>query len=165
MSDVPLNLLSVSTNVHTLGTSFRAATRSISEYFGLRKLGARLVVLEPGQKAWPRHYHINNDELFVVLQGAGTCSSDDVVSPLKEHDVIGFPAGATGAAHQIEAGPDGLSYLAVSSMLEPDIVIYPNSQKFAVFAGSAPGGDPIDRTFTHIGSLNEALDYLDGEEP
>ena len=46
------------------GTLFAAETASIGEPLGLRALGARLHVVQPGKSACPFHRHHGADELF-----------------------------------------------------------------------------------------------------
>ena len=56
-----------------------------------------------------------------------------------------------------------LSYWCISTMEQPDIGLYPDSGKFFVMAGTAPGGDKTLRTFSHIGRCTDAVDYWEGE--
>ena len=56
-----------------------------------------------------------------------------------------------------------LKYLCISTMLEPDVVLYPDSKKFGVLAGSAPGGDKADRTFEIFAKTDSGVPYWDGE--
>ena len=51
------------------GTVFAAETASIGEPLGLRALGARLHVVQPGKSACPFHRHHGADELFLILSG------------------------------------------------------------------------------------------------
>lgn len=82
----------------------------------------------------------------------------------------GRPGGAVRApgpetAHQIlNTSNAALKYLAVNTMEAPDIREYPDSGKYAVFAGSAPGESQADRTFAIVGRHRDATDYWEGEE-
>ena len=70
-----------------------------------------------------------------------------------------------GHAHQLVAGADApLVYLCVSRMREPDVCIYPDSDKLGVFAGTAPGGDTAARTLCEFVGRSPRLPYLHGEE-
>jgi uncharacterized cupin superfamily protein len=46
-----------------------------------------------------------------------------------------------GGHRVINDGDDTLRYLALSTMNEPDVTVYPDSDKIGVYAGSAPGSD------------------------
>ena len=145
------------------GGRFAARLGAVGRRIGARKLGCRLVVLEPGRCAWPMHAHLVNEELFVILEGRGVLRLGDRRHPLRAGDVIAIPPGPEGA-HQIVNDSDReLRYLAVSTMEEPDIVLCPDSDKVMVFAGSPPGGDKAARTVSLVFPRSAAVDYWDGE--
>ena len=73
------------------------------------------------------------------------------------------------------SGPDGahqtlndsnatLRYLCISTMIEPEVNFYPESNRVGFFAGSAPGGDREQRFFEGFVPLNASVDYWAGEE-
>jgi hypothetical protein len=41
-----------------------------------------------------------------------------------------------------------LRYLCFSTMVEPDVMVYPDSGKVGIFDGAAPGGSKEKRTFS-----------------
>jgi uncharacterized cupin superfamily protein len=112
--------------------------------------GLRHVAIAPDMRGYPRHCHSAEEELFVVLAGAGTAEVGDERSPVRAGHVLSRPAGTT-LAHAFEAGPDGLEYLAYGQRATNDIVYYPDSHKVS-FAGVGV----IGRFAT--------LDYWDGED-
>jgi uncharacterized cupin superfamily protein len=57
-----------------------------------------------------------------------------------------------------------LRYLCFSTMSEPDISAYPDSNKIGVFAGAASGGAKEKRTLNACFPNNAKTDYWDGEE-
>lgn len=81
--------------------------------------------------------------------------------------------GAKPTAARLASGEDGghcvvndaeepLRYLTVSTVIEPDVSVYPDSGRRGVFAGSAPGNDD-PRTVHGYFRLDETVDYWDGE--
>ncbi|WP_226911405.1 hypothetical protein [Gallaecimonas mangrovi] len=48
-------------------------------------------------------------------------------------------------------------------MKEPDVMFYPDSKKYGVIAGSAPGGDSKDRQFAIFGRMGHGVNFWDGE--
>jgi uncharacterized cupin superfamily protein len=125
---------------------------------GARKLGYNLTVVLPGKRAYPFHSHRANEEMFFVLEGSGEVRLGDAVHPIRKGDVICCPAGGRETAHQIvNTGTAELKYLAVSTMIQPEVCEYPDSDKFAVMDGFGPGG------FRHVGRADQGLDYWDGE--
>lgn len=158
------NLDELTLENHTGGTRFTARFAQLGPLIGSRKLGCRLNVIPPGKAAWPFHCHLVNEELVVVLSGRGELRFGAERFPLRAGDVVGLPPGGAECAHQIINNSDEeLRYLAVSTMEEPDIGLYPDSGKFAVFAGAPPGGDKQQRSFSYIGRPDSAVAYWDGE--
>ncbi len=121
-------------------------------------------MVSPGKRAWPFHAHQANEELFFILEGCGTLRLGASRYPLRVGDCIPAPAGGPDSAQQIiNDSPDDLKYLCISTQCEPDVMFYPDSGKFAVFAGAAPGGDKAARTFSYCGRLSDAVDYWTDE--
>jgi uncharacterized cupin superfamily protein len=112
--------------------------------------GLRHVVIAAGSHGVPRHCHGDEEELFVILGGAGTVRIGDQHAPVHAGHVVSRPAG-TALAHAFRAGPAGLEYLAYGQRKPNDIVYYPDSRKFFLC-----GVGVIGRV--------ELLDYWDGED-
>lgn len=126
------------------------------------KLGLSLYRLEPGKRAFPAHYHMANDEAILVLDGCGTLRIGDREVPLRQGDYVHLPAGATAAHQVINDSERPLDYLCMSSMIDPEILVYPDSEKIGVVAGAAPGGDALARLMNSY-LRNAPVDYWDGE--
>jgi uncharacterized cupin superfamily protein len=75
-----------------------------------------------------------------------------------------MPARTAGAHQVINSSNEPLRYLCFSTMLEPDILIYPDSEKVGLFAGSAPGGPKGKRTLQKYLRADAEVNYYDGEE-
>ena len=132
---------------------------ALGAQLGLAHLGVSYDIIAPGRRICPFHNHHANDEFYVVLEGRGTYRTAHGEYPVTAGDVIGAPAGGRDAAHQIiNTGTADLRVLVASSMREPDVCEYPDSDKFAVMAG--PDGQ---RRFRHIGRCRDAADYYEGE--
>ena len=159
-----LNIANIPLTDHGHGENFAAKLGRFGPLIGMKQLGCRLVVVPPGKKAWPYHNHHVNEEMFVILDGVGTLRFGSDTHPVKAGDVIACPAGGPETAHQlINTGETDLRYLAISTMLEPEVCDYPDSGKFAVISGTAPGGDKGARRSWHVGRAENSLDYWDGE--
>lgn len=163
MSSV-LNIADVELTDHGWGEAFAARFAQLGPLIGARQLGCRLVIVPAGKKAWPYHAHHVNEEMFVILEGTGTLRLGGTEQPVKAGDVIACPAGGQETAHQlINTGETELRYLAISTMLAPEVVEYPDSAKFAVISGSPPGGNKAARRMWYVGRAETCLDYWDGE--
>lgn len=145
---------------HRHGESFEAAGAQVSRLIGGTKLGYGVTVVPPGKRAWPFHNHHANEEMFFVLSGQGTVRIGSERYPIRAGDFIAAPAGDRSTAHQLINDSDAeLRYISVSTLLRPEIVEYPDSNKFAASAiqpGSASG-------FRHVGVVVPEVDYWQDE--
>lgn len=147
------------------GKQFSAKLARLGPLVGASKLGCMLHVVAPGQKAFPRHAHHVNEEMFFVLAGEGTYRLGEGSYPIKAGDLMSAPAGDASTAHQIvNTGEAELRYLAFSTKHDPEVVEYPDSNKFAV-ASMAPQDKGLKAAkLMYIGRRETSLDYFDGEE-
>lgn len=148
---------------HAPGQPFRANIEDLSDYLPVKNLGVRRYFVEPGDRAWPFHAHLANEELIVIERGQGTVRTVDDEFQVTEGDVIGFGADPQSAHQLINTSDDRLVYLCVSTMREPDVTLYPDSDKVGVLAGEPPGGDSEQRMFETYLDAECERDYWDGE--
>ncbi len=147
------------------GKQFVAKLGRIGAMIGSAKLGCQLHIVPAGQKAFPRHAHHVNEEMFFVLAGEGTYRVGEETYPIREGDVISAPSGDAATAHQIvNTGAVELRYLGFSTRFDPDVVEYPDSNKFAVASMVPPDKGLIAAKLIYIGRRETSLDYFDGEE-
>jgi len=128
------------------------------------QLGCSLYEIPPGKRAWPYHYHTANAEALYVLAGEGELRGpEEEIEPLEPGVYAAFPAGPEGA-HEIEnTGEETLRFLAVSTMIEPEVLRYPDSDKVGVMAGEPPGGDAEARLVSAYFRRSDAVDYWTDE--
>src|SRR5271170_955640 len=147
------------------GGKFDAKLGRIGSLVGAQKLGCQLHIVPAGKQAFPRHAHHVNEEMFFVLEGRGVYRLGEARYDIRAGDVIGAPAGDGSSAHQIvNTGEGELRYLAFSTRLDPEIVEYPDSNKFAVSSMVPPDKGLVAAKFAYIGRREGSLDYFDGEE-
>lgn len=60
---------------------------------GLTRLSASHVLLEPGAYSSQRHWHDEEDELVVMLEGEAVLIEDEDETTVRPGDVLAFPAG------------------------------------------------------------------------
>jgi uncharacterized cupin superfamily protein len=114
--------------------------KQLADAAGGETLGCSLYELPPGERSWPYHYHTANEEALYVLAGGGRLRTPDGSVPLEAGDFAAFPADERGGHRVVNDGNESLRYLMVSTMHDPDVTHYPDSGRFGVFVGSAPGG-------------------------
>ena len=126
-------------------------------------LGASLFELSPGQRAFPHHAHLNNEEAAYVLEGEGTLRIGTEEILLRAGDYVALP-GREDLPHQIINSSSGpLRYLCLSTRKMPDVIVYPDSNKVFYGADSYPGS-PESQRISAIVDRSTSLDYYQGEE-
>ena len=75
-------------------------------------LGLTIFKLDPGFRIPFGHKHSAQEEVYVVVRGSGRVKVDDDIIELREWDAIRFDQDAM---RNVEAGPDGIEYLAFSA--------------------------------------------------
>jgi uncharacterized cupin superfamily protein len=128
-----------------------------------KELGCSLIELAPGKTAWPFHYHLGNEEALYVLEGEATLRLGEQRHRIRAGHYVALPAGEAHAHQMTNTSSQPCRYLVISTMREPDIGVYPDSEKVGVFAGGPPGGDPKDRTLWMFLPKAAAVDYWEGE--
>jgi uncharacterized cupin superfamily protein len=146
------------------GTKYESKHAIVGGALGSRKLGYNLTELPPGKTAFPYHFHHVNEEMFLVLEGEGTLRWPGGKSPLKAGDLICCPPGPDGAHQIVNSSEERLVYLALSTLQDPEVAEYPDSGKYAVFAGRPPHARPQDAAFYLWAYKKDAVDYWEGED-
>ena len=137
---------------------FRARRARIGHHLGTERLGISLWEVEPGQRAYPYHFHLNEEELVVVLRGELELRTPEGTRELREGDVASFPVGEAGAHQLVNRGDTPARFLSMSTHGVPDIVLYPDSGKVGV-GERLPRGGGLRQYFR----TRDAVDYYDGE--
>jgi uncharacterized cupin superfamily protein len=149
---------------HSHGERFGHRRKALVAAVHGEKLGCSLYEVPPGRRAWPYHYHCANEEAIYVLDGSGTLRIGGEEIRLSRGDYVALPVGEAGAHQVINTSEEPLRYLCLSTMVEPDILVYPDSRKIGVFAGSAPGGPKEKRTLHKYLHAYAEAGYYVGEE-
>lgn len=143
---------------------YEARIARVSAQLGAQKLGYNITAVPPGKRAFPPHSHRFNEEMFVVLEGAGEVRIGETVYPVQRGDIVALLTGGAETAHVVtNTGNTELKYLAVSTRISPEICDYPSTGKFGVFAELPAGADGKPGFFRYVGHENLAADYWEGE--
>jgi uncharacterized cupin superfamily protein len=122
------------------------------------KLGASIDTVAPGKRSCPYHFHHAQEEMFIVLEGAGTLRVDGEMLPIAAGDVIFIPPGPDYPHQIINTSDAPLKYLSISTRERPELVEYPDSGKYAAIS-TRP--DAVSLNLVQRGE--NSLDYWDGE--
>ena len=143
---------------------FGAEVCRIGSQIGAQKLGYNVTVVKPGKKAYPRHAHRVNEELFLVLEGEGEVRIGDDRFPVRQGDLIACPPGGPESAHQLAntSADQDLKVFSVSTMEYPEIVEYPDTGKVAHgMMIKDPDGQP--QIVRGLFKKDQQAGYWDGE--
>ncbi len=130
---------------------------------GGKSLGCSLYRVPARTRMWPRHYHSSNEEAIFVLSGSCTLLAGDTEVPLGPGDYVALPVGPEHAHQVVNDSETEVRLLCFSTMVHPDVVVYPDSNKVGVFVGAAPGGPAEQRRMTKFLPLAAEVDYWEGE--
>jgi uncharacterized cupin superfamily protein len=135
--------------------NFAFKRKRLGAEVGSKGLGTSWFELAPGKKAFPFHFHLANEEALFVLEGEGVLRSGGEEHPLRAGDYVSFPPGPPG--HQvINRGGAPLRFLAFSTMIEPEVAVYPDSKKVGFLARG--------QGLASVYKEETAVDYYEGEE-
>ena len=122
-----------------------------SHDLGAKKLFFDVKELLPGQLSYPYHFHSNNEEIFIIIDGEVTLRQNDKCKILKKGDLVFFPNSKQGAHQLFNHTNSTVRYLDLTTNYGTDICKYPDSNKI-----NAGNGD--------IYRIDTRVDYFDGEE-
>jgi uncharacterized cupin superfamily protein len=136
---------------------FRDRCARVAREAGASRLGASVYELPPGQSVCPYHYHLREEELLVALVGRPWLRTPEGWRELEEGEVVAFPVGPSGAHQVLNRGDAPVRVLIASENREPEICVYPDSDKVGVF----------DSSFGRQMNLpmSATVDYFEGEGP
>jgi uncharacterized cupin superfamily protein len=109
----------------------------VGHHIGGELIGASISEVEPGNKLWPYHTHYANEEWAIVLAGEPALRTPEGEQVLKEGDVVCFSRGEKGAHQIINRTESPIRVLMLSSMVAPDIVHYPDTEKVSASSAEA----------------------------
>lgn len=90
--------------------------------------------IEEGQWTCQPHWHSAEEELFVVLDGAGEIELGTERFPLRAGSLVARPPGR-GVEHALIGGPGGMTYLAYGTRRAHDVCHYPRTRKLGFKGG------------------------------
>jgi uncharacterized cupin superfamily protein len=118
---------------------------------GAEKLGFRFTRVAPGEATCPVHWHLAEEEMFFVIDGAVTLVGPRGEWELVRGDIVSFPTRANAAHKIVNRTSAPCTLLMVANTDDRDVCFYPNSHKLLV-----------EKT-GHLVRDRPSLDYYDGE--
>ena len=138
---------------------FRRPRLQIGPFVGASRIGATLYELPPGQRICPYHYHYNDEEWLIVIEGRPTLRTPTGERKLRPGDVVAFPEGPKGAHDTSNRTDIPVRVVLLSTRRKPAVAVYPDSDKLAVWRLGESDADAI------IVQRSAAVGYWEGEAP
>ncbi len=110
------NLRDVENQAPNFGMPPELEARFARSALGGQTLGLSLMKLAPGFRMPFGHKHEGQEEVYVVLRGSGRIKVEDEIVEVGEGDAVRFDKDTMRA---VEAGPDGIEYLAFGAGEDP----------------------------------------------
>ncbi len=129
----------------------------LAEEAGAENLGMSLYELAPGEGT-VFHYHVQREELAIVLRGTVALRAAEGWEELPEGEVVAFPRGERGAHGFENRGTEPVQVIVISEMNGPNISVYPDSGQVGVF----DAGRRTDRRFGALFSVSDAVAHYGG---
>jgi uncharacterized cupin superfamily protein len=144
----------------TTEPGFRNRERPLGETLGAEKLGGTVYLIEPGQRICPYHWHFGDEEWVIVLDGTVTLRTPDGERELARGDVVAFRTGPGGAHDVRGSSEEAARVLMMSTLSDPEICVYPDSEKIGASAGWMRKDGARARVLNREAAN---LEYFDGE--
>lgn len=117
--------------------------RCMTPLLGLADFGVSHVTLKPGAWSSQRHWHVEEDELVVMLAGEAVLIDDNGRTPMRPGDVAVFPKNDGNGHHLVNESDTDCMFVAVGRTAEgechyPDIDmhIFPGDRSYRRKDGS-----------------------------
>jgi uncharacterized cupin superfamily protein len=154
-----LNLFDSDWDVERSYGDARMRMMHVGRKLGSELLGATVFEIEPGIPGL-YHFHHGNEEWALVLDGTLTLRTPAGETELQRGELAVFRRGPEGA-HALANRSDSVCRVAVfSSMVDPDVVEYPDAGIVGAIAGDAPTAGR-DAPFEAFFRREDSLDYAD----
>ena len=114
---------------------YRTGGNRFGKQIGATDIGGTIYDLDPGQSICPYHFEYGDEEWLIVLSGTPTVRTPDETATLEPGDTVCFPKGPEGAHKVTNDTQEPSRVLMVSTLNEPSVAVYPDSDKVGVFAG------------------------------
>jgi len=127
----------------------------VAEAAGADHLGASVYELRPGDEM-VFHYHVQREELLIVLEGALSLRTALGWEELPAGEVVSFPRGERGAHGYRNESNGPVRVLMISEMSGPNISVYPDTNQVGIF----DAGQRAQRRFGALFNVDDAVsDY------
>lgn len=123
LASVPVKTGSIYPSPYREMMAGRSSLR-LGEAGGLTQFGVNLVILQPGARSSLRHWHLNEDEFVMVLQGECTMYLDAGPTVMRAGDCAAFPAGCEDGHCFVNHTDAEARFLVIGSKAPREVATY-----------------------------------------
>lgn len=147
------------------GVRFATDWADISRRLGGKKLGAGHWVVPPRRASVPYHAHLVNEELVLILGGDVWLRLNGTEHPMTAGDLVALPPGPDSAHQLLNYSDQPANLILASTMIEREVVDYPDSGKRGIAVAGLAGDNPMVRVMLQKGALlgPDPTTYFQGE--
>jgi uncharacterized cupin superfamily protein len=132
----------------------------LAEQAGAEHLGLTVYELPPGS-GMHFHYHLQREELLVVLEGTVAVRSADGWEDVPEGEVRAFPRGERGVHGYENRSEAPVRLLMFSEQNAPNVSVYPDANQVGIYDVAKPN----ERRFGARFDLGDAVEGYGGGAP
>ncbi len=132
----------------------------LAQEAGAEHLGLTVYELPPGT-GMHFHYHLQREELLVVLRGTVAVRTADGWEDVTEGEVRAFPRGQRGVHGYENRTNETARLLMFSEQNAPNVSVYPDAEQVGIYDVAKPG----ERRFGALFKLKDAVEGYGGGEP
>jgi uncharacterized cupin superfamily protein len=123
LSHVPVKIGSIYPEPYASQMQGRSSLR-LADAAGLTQFGVNIVTLDPGAKASLRHWHLNEDEFAMVLEGELILVEEGGETPMHPGDCAAWKAGIADGHRLINRSAAPARFLVVGTNAPDEVVTY-----------------------------------------
>lgn len=109
--------------------NYKGGVLELAQTFGAKNLGFHVETLDPKNFSCPYHYHEQEEELFLVLEGEAIVRINNKFRKVGPGDIIFYEVGETSAHNMYNHTDKPFKILCISNNSDTDVCHYPDSQK------------------------------------
>ena len=132
----------------------------LAEQAGAEHLGLTVYELPPGT-GMHFHYHLQREEMLVVLEGTVAVRTAKGWEDVREGEVRAFPRGERGVHGYENRTDETVRLLMFSEQNAPNVSVYPDAKQVGIY-DVAP---PSERRFGALFHLKDAVEGYGGGKP
>ena len=110
----------------------------LGDLAGLTQFGVNIVTLEPGAVASLRHWHLNEDEFGMVLEGELVLIEDEGETPMRPGDCAAWKAGVANGHRFVNRSDAPARFLIVGTKAAAEVATYSDVNMQIHIAGGKP---------------------------